>query len=215
MHRKFVGQSKNENRTRAPGNDGVTAEMLQWAPKALLNRLIHLVQQVWDATRDSTDEAEADEWPEDWLQAIVIPLWKKKHPKSNKGNWRGTTLLSVGAKIVARIVASRLQKLSETFMDEEQQGFRKNRSVDDVLQITRRLVEEICFSCTGTPVVLTLYDIEKAYPRVTREALWQLLEKRGELPSRSFVYAKHCIITQTSPSAHLASCRKNTPRIAA
>ena len=28
MHRKFVGQSKNENRTRAPGNDGVTAEML-------------------------------------------------------------------------------------------------------------------------------------------------------------------------------------------
>ena len=64
-------------------------------------------------------------------------------------------------------------------MDEERQGFRNNHSVDDVLQITRRLVEEICFSRTGTPVVLTLYDIEKAYPRVTREALWQLLEKRG------------------------------------
>ena len=164
---------------RAPGNDGVTAEMLQWAPNALLNRLIHLVQQVWDATRDSTDEAEADEWPDDWLQAIVIPLWKKKHPKSNKGNWRGIALLSVGAKIVARIVAGRLQKFSETFMDEEQQGFRKNRSVDDVVQITRRLVEEFCFSRTGTPVVLTLCDIEKAYPRVTREALWQLHEKRG------------------------------------
>ena len=179
MHRKFVGQSKKMKIGRAPGNDGVTAEMLQWAPKALLNRLIHLVQQVCDATRDSTDEAEADEWPDDWLQAIVIPLWKKNRPKSNKGNWRGIALLSVGAKIVARIVASRLQKFSETFMDEEQQGFRKNRSVDDVVQITRRLVEEICFSRTGTPVVLTLYDIEKAYPRVTREALWQLLEKRG------------------------------------
>ena len=64
-------------------------------------------------------------------------------------------------------------------MDEEQQGFRKNRGVDDVLQITRHLAEEVCFSRTGTPVVLTLYDIEKAYPRVNREALWQLLEKKG------------------------------------
>ena len=97
--------------------------MLQWAPKALLNRLIHLVQQVWDATRDSTDEAEADEWPEDWLQAIVIPLWKKKHPKSNKGNWRGTTLLSVGAKIVARIVASRLQNSRKHLWTKSNKGF--------------------------------------------------------------------------------------------
>ena len=64
-------------------------------------------------------------------------------------------------------------------MDEEQQGFRRNRGVDDVLQISRRLTEEICSSRGPTHVHLTLYDIEKAYPRINRQALWTLLKRRG------------------------------------
>ena len=80
------------------------------------------------------------------MQATVIPLWKQKHPKSNKNNWRGVTLLSIGVKLISRIVASRIQQFSESFMDEEQQGFRRNRGVDDVLQVSRRIAEEICSS---------------------------------------------------------------------
>ena len=64
-------------------------------------------------------------------------------------------------------------------MDEEQQGFRRNRGVDDVLQVSRRIAEEICSSRGTDNVKLTLYDIEKAYPRINREALWSLLQKRG------------------------------------
>ena len=56
-------------------------------------------------------------------------------------------------------------------MDEEQQGFRRNRGVDDVLQVSRRVTEEICFTKSGETVMLTLYDIEKAYPILNREAL--------------------------------------------
>ena len=41
-------------------------------------------------------------------------------------------------------VAARLQRRSEGFLDEAQCGFRKGRGVDDVLQVSRRLVEEIC-----------------------------------------------------------------------
>ena len=113
------------------------------------------------------------------MQATVIPLWKQKHPKSNKNNWRGVTLLSIGVKLISRIVASRIQQFSESFMDEEQQGFRRNRGVDDVLQVSRRIAEEICSSRGTDNVKLTLYDIEKAYPRINREALWSLLQKRG------------------------------------
>ena len=64
-------------------------------------------------------------------------------------------------------------------MDEEQQGFRRNRGVDDVLQVSRRIAEEFCSSRGTDNVKLTLYDIEKAYPRINREALWSLLQKRG------------------------------------
>lgn len=69
-------------------------------------------------------------------------------------------------------MASRVQQVSETFMDEEQQGFRRSRGVDDVLEVSRRLAEEVCRSRGQDVIKLTLYDIEKAYPRINREALW-------------------------------------------
>ena len=164
---------------KAPGVDGVAAEMIKWGPSEMLDDVTLLVQAIWTQTVTAAEHAEADSWPPEWLRAIVIPLWKKKHPKTDKGNWRGVTLLSTGVKLLARIVAGRVQRLSEPFMDETQQGFRRNRGVDDVLQVTRRLTEEICFSRTGPEVRLTLYDVEKAYPRVCREALWKLMQRRG------------------------------------
>ena len=62
--------------------------------------------------------AAADEWPEDWLQAIVIPLW------NNKGNWRGITFLSevqksslelslAVCKILGNIYGRRATRVSE------------------------------------------------------------------------------------------------------
>ena len=167
---------------KAPGQDGVTVEMVKWAPLEMQDQIISLVQLIWSTTVQADADAITDSWPQSWLQATVIPLWKKKHPKDNKNNWRGVVLLSIGSKLVARLVANRIQKFSESFMDEEQQGFRRNRSVDDVLQVSRRVAEEVCTATSGEAVQLTLYDIEKAYPRVNREALWHILLKRGAPP---------------------------------
>lgn len=88
-------------------------------------------------------------------------------------------LVMVGSsKVIARAVASRIQQFSETFVDEEQQGFRRSRGADGVLQVSRRLAEEVCRSRGQDFIKLTLYDIEKAYPKINREALWLLLKKR-------------------------------------
>ena len=164
---------------KAPGDDGVTVEMLKWAPQAILDNLFSYTQSLWNTTCTAPPDLATAHWPQSWLQATVIPLWKQKHPRSNKSNWRGVTLLSIGGKLISRIVASRLQQFSESFMDEEQQGFRRNRGVDDVLQVSRRIAEEVCSSRGQDTIKLTLYDIEKAYPRINREALWTLLHKRG------------------------------------
>ena len=48
-------------------------------------------------------------WPAEWCVGLVVPLWKKKGSKKVKGNWRGITLLSVGSKLIARVVATRLR----------------------------------------------------------------------------------------------------------
>ena len=164
---------------KAPGDDGVTVEMLKWAPQTILDNLFSFTQTLWDTTCNAPPDLATAHWPQSWLQATVIPLWKQKHPRSNKSNWRGITLLSIGGKLISRILASRVQQFSESFMDEEQQGFRRNRGVDDVLQVSRRIAEEVCSSRGQETIKLTLYDIEKAYPRINREALWTLLKRRG------------------------------------
>ena len=63
-------------------------------------------------------------------------------------------------------------------------GFRRGKGVDGALQVTRRLVEEVA-TCNddGEGVEHSFHDIEKAYPRVCRRALWDLLLKWGCDPS--------------------------------
>ena len=56
--------------------------------------------------------------------------------------------------------------------------------MDDALQVTRRLIEEVATSTDGGEgIELPFHDIQKAYPRVCRGALWDLLLRGGCDPS--------------------------------
>jgi len=50
---------------------------------------------------------------EDWSTGIVVPLWIHKGDKTDKNTYRGITLLSVGSKILARVVAQRAKHGSQ------------------------------------------------------------------------------------------------------
>ena len=100
--------------------------------------------------------------------------------KRVKSTWRGITLLSVGAKLLARVVALRAQRWSEAWLPEAQMGFRRNSSVDDALQVSRRLVEDgTCSRSSSEVLLIRFFDIEKACPRVSRDTLWRLMERKG------------------------------------
>ena len=85
--------------------------------------------------------------------------------------WWGITLLLVWSKLLARMVATGLRSWFDGHLGLHQFGFR-SKGVDDALQMTRRLVEEVVTS-TGDHegVELSFHDLEKAYPRVCRSAL--------------------------------------------
>ena len=123
---------------------------------------------------------EAQNWPENWSTGKVVPLWKNKGDRKDKNTHRGITLLSVGSKLLARVVAQRVQQWSEAWIAETQAGFRKGRGVDDVLQVTRRIVKEgTSAQAHSQAILIRLFDIEKAYPRVSREGLWRLMQVKG------------------------------------
>ena len=88
---------------------------------------------MWAKAARADPGKEADEWPPQWRRALEVPLWNKKRCKKDNNTWRGITLLSVGTKLLARVVASRTQRWSEAFIAEEQMGFRDGRGIDDFL----------------------------------------------------------------------------------
>ena len=140
----------------------MAAEFLKFAGPKLQNRIYKIVVQMWMKARLAEEGAEAHQWPKEWKVGIVVPLWKRKGDRKDKNTWRGITLLSVGSKLMARIVAARLQKWIKPWMHESQEGFRRGRGVDDVQQVSRRLLEEVsraageetqCVSMTYTKLI--------------------------------------------------------------
>ena len=96
----------------------------------------------------------------------------------------------MGTRILARVLASRLRWWSEhlELTDDDQSGFRPGRSTMDAIQVIVRIEEDMedlirrreraedALIPAGDPVA-RLLDLRKAYPRVNKSALWNILER--------------------------------------
>ena len=115
--------------------------------------------------------------PKKFRDATFVSLFKSGGSKTDCGNYRGTALLSIAGKILARVILNRLiTNISEENLPEAQCGFRPNRSTTDmifsVLQVQEKCIEE------NMDLVAVFIDLTKTYT-VNREALWVILSKLG------------------------------------
>ena len=98
----------------------------------------------------------------------------------------------MGSRILGRILAVRLRDWAEAMklVDDEQSGFRKGRSTADTTQIMYRIQEDAIDlrrrkERAGEVIngdeeaAARLLDLQKAYPRVNKPALWRLLVRYG------------------------------------
>ena len=134
---------------------------------------------MWKEASHAEPGKEASNWSELTTIGVCIPVFKNKGSRSDKNNYRNLVMLSVAAKLVARIAATRLNAWTTTFLTEEQNGFRKQRGIDDAHQIARRIIEEVVASQRDKRVAVTCFDMVRAYTRVCRVALWQLFNRLG------------------------------------
>ena len=76
--------------------------------------------------------------PEDFCNALIATLYNNKGSKSNCGNYRGISLLSVVGSVITRIPLKRLIMETERGLPEVQCGFRPGCStVDTILSSDR------------------------------------------------------------------------------
>ena len=161
-----------------PGIDNVRVSYIRLAGKTTQEAVCNVIMDM--VNKDPC------EWEEMVKIGLVVPLFKKGQ-RDDINNYRGICLLSMASRILARIMASRPRQWAEAVgvPGENQDGFRVGRSTADATQICIRLHEEAGLYVNEknsmeewTPVA-TLLDIKKAYPRVNKPILWNMLRKYG------------------------------------
>ena len=173
-----IGQIKTN---KAADSLGLQAEMFKACVKhekkgetcELVRLMTQTVQKLW----------RGEDVPASWLDAILIPLYKRKGARKDWNNWRGIVLLNIASKIHAMLLNRALRDLSDRLVPETQVGFRPEHGSADGLLVVRRVLE--CFRYMdgdASGVFLLFVDLKKAFDAVDRNVLWYLLEKKCGVP---------------------------------
>ena len=156
------------SRGKAPGSDSIPAEIYRDGGTVLTGKLHQLFSQMWAH----------ETIPQEFKDASIIHIYKRKGNRQACDNDRGISLLSIAGKILARILLNRLTHYLESdHLPESQYGFRKNRGTLDMIFAARQLQEK----CREQQPCLysTYIDLTKAFDTVSRDGLWRIMVKFG------------------------------------
>ena len=183
-----VQEVMKEMKDSSPGDDGVRMKYIWQACQEIKDRVIILVKEMFMRN--------ASEWDDSLKVGVIIPLFKKGD-RNDRNNYRGVCLLAMCSRLFGRLLARRLAWWAEhlCLLDENQAGFRCGRSTADVTQIMMRMEEDAVDYKRRVQGRINergeaegeqeegprarLLDLQKAYPRVNKTCLWELLERYG------------------------------------
>ena len=135
----------------------------------MLRHLSDLFTQIWSE----------ESVPQDFKDAFIVHIYKRKGDRAVCDNHRGTSLLSVAGKVFARILQNRLRDHvdSSAIIPESQCGFRAGRGVTDMI-FSARQIQEKCRE-QHRDLYMVFIDLTKAFDSVNRQGLWLILHKIG------------------------------------
>lgn len=162
---------------RAPGEDGVTTEMLKMGGTATLESIEILLNKCLSEGKI----------PNTWQNAKVILLYKKGD-KLKIDNYRPISLLPHPYKLLTKIITNRLTNKFDEYQPPEQAGFRKGYSTIEHIQTIRTLIEKC--SEYNVPLHLAFVDYNKAFDSVELWAIYKAMD-HARIDSRYKNLLKH------------------------
>lgn len=154
---------------KAAGCDFILVEMLKASAHIVIPYLNILFNKVLDT----------GVFPDMWTKSVLCPL-HKKGSRSDPGNYRGISLLSVLGKAFTKILNARLVKWAELhdLQYEEQAGYRKGYSTIDNIFTLYAITEKYLCKDKGRFYVLFI-DFSKAFDSIPHSLLWFKLIQEG------------------------------------
>ena len=160
--------SKQMSTGKAPGPDAIPAEVFLSGGPNLIKKLTEMFQSAW----------ESGILPQEFKDATIVHIYKRKGDKRSCDNHRGISLLSIAGKILARVLLNRLlEHLEQGHLPESQCGFRADRGTIDMVFAARQLQEKSMEQ--HQDLYMTFVDLTKAFDTVSREGLWKIMSKFG------------------------------------
>ncbi|EYB90344.1 hypothetical protein Y032_0221g2564 [Ancylostoma ceylanicum] len=152
---------------KAAGPDGVPAEVWKSLGELGLQWLTTFFNNItWSARI-----------PQAWRDNVIVPIFERKGGVMDCANYRGIKLIAHTMKIHERLVDMRLRGVVEIASD--QFGFIPERSAIDAIFIARQVMEK--YREKNKPCHIAFLDLEKAYDRLPRSILWEVMRERGIL----------------------------------
>lgn len=166
---EFLTSVRKLKSNKAPGIDGIPAELIIQGGDHFLKQLYRLMLTIW----------RTEQLPEEWKVAIVCPIHKKGDRLQCK-NYRGISLLCCAYKIFSNILLVKMARYSEEIIGEYQCGFRPNRSTTDQT-FALRMVLSKCWEY-NRDIHQLFVDFRAAYDSIDRERLWSAMAWLGIPP---------------------------------
>lgn len=163
---------KRMKRCKAPGADGIPADLLKLACLGEENSFLLTIHSMINFM------FKHGVIPGAWCQSVVVAIPKKGDP-TDMNNYRGISLMGSVLKLLMIVISGRLNEAMEAggLFSQSQAGFRKSEEcitqVACLVELCRRRRLE------DRPTYLTFIDLKKAYDTVPHEALMAKLHYYG------------------------------------
>ena len=160
-------------RKKAPGQDGITTELLKAAGTGLHQALL----DIFNYMKNNIVV------PHQWEQVLVTTIYKGKGTKKELVNYRGIFLTSVLCKIFEKLIQSRINIILQE-VSRFQAGATTNRSPADQLFLLRGALDHMIY--LKRTVYITFYDYKQAFDSLWLKdcilSLWDLGIRDSYLP---------------------------------
>ena len=188
---------------RAAGEDLVYNEYIKHSTPLLSKTYCKLFNKVLD-TGDIPDE---------WVNGLILPLYKGRGSETDCNNYRGITLLSCVGKLFTSILNDRLSEFIESnkILSENQAGFRKYHSTLDHIFVLKSLID--VYAAHNRKLFCAFVDFKKAFDTVWRQGLWTKLIKEGidgkvlHVITNMYKRIKSCVFLRSEKSDFFGSYR--------